>query len=980
MFKVTTKKPLTGLIILAFGIFSGIFAIGSAFAGTSNADIDGTTSTTTIEVDGVANVGVIHFDYTAATKAYLVVETDADSNITDMEMRGWAPTENIGWISFYCKDGKNLDIDCGPFDYSIKFDANGQPLVDSYAWNDVTGWISFTGLNHDPAIDFDGYDVNINLLAKRFEDFAWSQSMGWIDFTGPTVDITLPAVSPGSCDATVGACIKITDGTGDPGDILTEGSVLPLNEDGIRVADGDDKFNIHIFLKDSDLNPITKAQLQDNDYDVKMLFNWTDTIKADQTTSGSSTIQDELYTLSYLHKPFIAQGVNGAVLHKPVLLSTYEGAPQIAGFGALPGMYQDDIDDSKENLLDFDEVEPGHFVFEIKSAAPTTDQNVSYMLASDGETETATSVRNQDFSMIDPNPLGGTTLEDNDLSLSTIKWIVVKDPGDPTEETTSHEYYVEASNGVPVPLRFKPALSVKTLKPEYSPWNTLWAYRSIPTNLTVLGEDVHEGTGISAFHPIEAEFELFNEGSAFEVEYTEITKDDLDTEGGKESHSGIDNSIKKVFSNLLTTPWTPQIEANIPDNATELPSDYTTGATLFTTIKYTFIDFENEMKDRKIKYYSNRLPRLGNESIANPVAVISGTIYSQMTKNLQEGVTVTATGDPSTNIARDTIYENTQKVLRDQTLPPHMGSFTLTTLNNPGCDTHHRCVLIELEDENIIYADVDTLTLSAIDTLTWAKNTTIINNGNIFIDSNLCHTADCDNIDKKLAIIALRDTGEKIGEGGHIYIAPDVTNIQAFIAAWGSIFSYDGASKDVDEDNGEFDWGATYIPGVLDHQLVLEGGVLSMNTVGGTDLDNFYLTGDNRVLDKGGADDLINRTKAQLYDFNYFRYFRLTVSGTMDISCMKDLTSEDMAAIAAGDTVTNGGKTCDGLDPTQAYDPVTKKGDLVVEDNTKMAKGIEWQPVEGQPEMAVTEYSNPFYIKYVPPESYIFSQEKTLTF
>jgi hypothetical protein len=64
------------------------------------------------------------------------VTNDGSGNLS-----GWAWSEAIGWISFYCADLDLVPPICDQFNYRVTIDGSGN--FSGWAWNDVVGWISF---------------------------------------------------------------------------------------------------------------------------------------------------------------------------------------------------------------------------------------------------------------------------------------------------------------------------------------------------------------------------------------------------------------------------------------------------------------------------------------------------------------------------------------------------------------------------------------------------------------------------------------------------------------------------------------------------------------------------------------------------------------------------------------------------------------------------------------------------------------------
>lgn len=157
------------------------------------------------------------------------------------DVLGYAWSDNIGWISFNCK---NLET-CATVDYGVKMDTSSGDLT-GYAWSDSIGWIQFGGLSGFPpnttsvnaylekegrivgwarAITFptygwaDGwislsdpnqnYGVYVNekdgsVHTSDDKKYAWgSNVIGWIDFSGvvfPAIKTGVPTVKLTSTD------------------------------------------------------------------------------------------------------------------------------------------------------------------------------------------------------------------------------------------------------------------------------------------------------------------------------------------------------------------------------------------------------------------------------------------------------------------------------------------------------------------------------------------------------------------------------------------------------------------------------------------------------------------------------------------------------------------------------------------------------------------------------------------------------------
>ena len=115
----------------------------------------------------------------------------------DHVLKGWAWSDNLGFISFSCEGGFNPEggrnnsgvvgggVRCGRINYSVKLttpDVEGNRALKGYAWNSVFGWIQFdNGVfpEHEVKVDADGYTSG----------YAWTSTGMWMDFSGIRLEL-----------------------------------------------------------------------------------------------------------------------------------------------------------------------------------------------------------------------------------------------------------------------------------------------------------------------------------------------------------------------------------------------------------------------------------------------------------------------------------------------------------------------------------------------------------------------------------------------------------------------------------------------------------------------------------------------------------------------------------------------------------------------------------------------------------------------
>lgn len=95
-------------------------------------------------------------------------------SIPEVQLQGYAWSENIGWISMSCKDGgeSGEDICTTRSNYGVKI--NADRTVTGHAWSENIGWVQFGGLSEFPS---GGGTVNDNAkVTGMYPNFTFT---GW---------------------------------------------------------------------------------------------------------------------------------------------------------------------------------------------------------------------------------------------------------------------------------------------------------------------------------------------------------------------------------------------------------------------------------------------------------------------------------------------------------------------------------------------------------------------------------------------------------------------------------------------------------------------------------------------------------------------------------------------------------------------------------------------------------------------------------
>ncbi|MBU2545239.1 hypothetical protein KKC65_02195 [Patescibacteria group bacterium] len=163
--------------------------VGSYGTGAFNRGITGLTSSTTYYFRAKARNSA-GWSYGEELSFITVTSPPPppSSPCEDHELWGFAWSENIGWISFSCRDTMNLGEGV---DYGVDIDETND-LLEGYAWSENIGWINFD----QTIIDISGETGNLSGWARAVapigkplsETGGWD---GWISLDGNEYQVTL---------------------------------------------------------------------------------------------------------------------------------------------------------------------------------------------------------------------------------------------------------------------------------------------------------------------------------------------------------------------------------------------------------------------------------------------------------------------------------------------------------------------------------------------------------------------------------------------------------------------------------------------------------------------------------------------------------------------------------------------------------------------------------------------------------------------
>ncbi len=842
---------------------------------------------------------------------------------------------SMGLPPWYQAEGsfQAQDSDSGTFSYGVTMDADG--FLHGYAWTEAGVWMNFEGVR--------------------------AYLPGQIVATGP-----------GWCDGKPWVCVEVR-----PNPLTLEFDAG--SDEEIRIADGVDGYYVHLFVRDgTGQNALVPGQwpgVQQQDVNLvsflmSIKVNWKDTVKIDQTIKA--TVGNSLNE----KKGAWGEGA-GAVVYKPLVL-----------FGNPAG--------------DFDQVpgDPGHYISKekVRTFAPTDDANLSWTTSTDPNLLVNNLQHIHDIGLTEP--------EANLLILDNVSYDKLLGPNN---AELLKQGVVYPNGKVDMSLSFRPAIGINTLFTGVLQ-DVMAVYRGVAEKVSI-GAEILGGLEQSVIDTARVKVGLHypedNTNAEVGCEDAEFNFHFLGGFDGADLSQASETVLETLINTLLNKPFDLQMRADLmeieedeedgtSDNGSEddqpeeevLPCAFAKSPSLYTIVSYI-------SNSRTVKYYNNKLPRISGDEIFNPEIVVHGNISGQALKGVKYGDRIQSSGSGVAGRVRDIIDENIVRNIDNldtltggQCVITGLGDSTHYTVE--GCDEADHYQLFKVGEEIVMYfkgSDV-TIDLEYGYTYQWII---VVDGGDIYIDGD-SYNGPVNH--HKLSLIAFKDDEY---EKGNVYIAscndPNkmVNNIQATIVADGSLFSYDSVGGAIDESGLPVWANPKARANSLGCQLFIEGAIYSENTIGGADLDKGQDPKDYLVL--GGGEvvnlpaSLDDRTRAQEYDLNYLRLFRLKLEIAdnglpIDQKCGTGLSPAQSLAISNGETVcgdrvpcfdtgpADQEYACNGIDPFSKYEGNGQGGDLVSPSDVEfLSQGLDNAPQTG------TDF-DPVYVFYVAPsqESFVFSK------
>lgn len=950
--KNNLSKFLALTSLLAVGVLSGAmttFAAGAREYETPPC-YDITGSSTAVLVNGVANGGVMDFDdagVPAAQQACVRMKAD---NVTPDRLEGWVWNSNLGWVSLYCPGGVgalNLDIACGTQAYGPTFTTTGTgpnfstASLSGYAWGDNIGWISFN--NAFSQIKPISSGINRGLVSGASADVhTWSDSVGWLNLTG--VHFYWEDTDPPMTDPDVLKYVSVCSSKDPlpPGTLIDPKCTCDLDgtcavvTDPAKLpdADGGDKYDIKIPFVDGGV-ALTNAQVEEcgadsvdmykttvggKPYCGRIALTWEDDVDYDQTVGAAQTQST----------PKFNSNNNGAT-RKPL---TYSLSGSDFTYTALETLWGANV----------------------KSFAPTSDANLSGTFP------------NEKFYY--PNPdvegvLGSydiTKTSQNLLKLREMKLILFKystGPGIPgtciygniNSGKCDLRNYMTAGGTT---LGFKPLVKIDTL--DFDSYGK--ALNFIPLDQIEVAQKFSLG-GYSAKPAATSPAVDFKIGLSENSAYALKLLADGATFPLASSSDPLALSLK-AYSGAVAN-WYGQVFVNGIGASISNVGPY-----LFSTVSYNVAGSPNP-----IKYFSNKLPRIKAGLLKNPVAKVQGNVYLTDFQQKASDVSIRSLGNIASNLRREVILRNVSK---------YLSGFTgaIVTGNKTVASQAGLTALTELVAGKVYYLKDGNLTLDCGASCTFnTKITIIVENGNIYVNSDLRTTGDA-----QLGLIALRNLQGNVQTQGYLYLEKGVGWLQNVHIYLDKVLqSYNKVTNVLDPNGFQIESADDYArQDIYKNQLVFEGTLSSMNGIGNASRATpTYETG--AAISPTGtycssyrdpATGIQGICRARVVDLNYLRYYGPGLEiclGTEGTGGAVANVPRDQALKAAGlgvDTALGCNPAAPGydIDATDLYDAATAPNMDLIPGGTGGVRS-QYFVTKGLPATLANEFPVNFFYKSI---------------
>ncbi len=372
-------------------------------------------------------------------------------------------------------------------------------------------------------------------------------------------------------------------------------------------------------------------------------------------------------------------------------------------------------------------------------------------------------------------------------------------------------------------------------------------------------------------------------------------------------------SATRAFTSPTNQPLPAQLFSDSPGETFSSEA----GPFVYSTVNYT-------VGGNNVKYYGPKLPRIKAGLLLNPVAKVEGNVYVTDFAKKASDVTLHSLGNISSNLRREAVVRNVAKYLNGFTGTPVSGNQTVAIGTTDSINNLTK--LVDEPNRKVFYLKDGDLTLGCSGGCAFDANTTfIVENGNIFVNSNIVPTGN-----NQVGLIALRDLETNAQNQGLLYIDKDVnwlSGVQIYLDR--VVQSYDKTVVSLDANGfaqyADDDYARQ---GRFKNQLVIEGTISSMNGIGNA--SRSPATDENGSPLAAGTycsnyNVLSGICRARVVDLNYLRYY----GPGLEI-CTGSEGVGAIAGVPRDQALKAGGNGCDPTDPAydiDASDLYTNNGD-----------------------------------------------------
>lgn len=758
-------------------------------------------------------------------------------------------SNQVGWLDFNWTKPSSMSV-ADYYTYLPNVDQS-TGAWSGYAWNEIIGWVQLDWSCTSSCSTTER--VMTDMTGGSVTGYGWNDQTGWISFYGLTQE--LPPY-----DVTASVTIETGDGY-DPADVTP---------DNAPYADGFQYYRVKLVLTNNDTGEsLTSADLST----VRVEVN---------TTSDSNVYLDQIHGEGVAT---LADEDNKALTDCASLSSTVYSCEMIDSSGETSFNYFIYSGAPTSDMLGIDTDADGSFdiyndraygaaIYESPTGDGTSSSDRTSVFYTRDASRNKYEISSIDFSL---------ALLDSSREL-TVSGLTDSGTGDCGLAITCEKYTYTPS--ADVNLSFRPRFQntsfvtyyggeEKETIPDYDDSSATGMYVRSYATIAPTSDEFQTVNGSSTGRTYRVHYEAASDatddadlkflidtnnpeddvvnGRYRDNDFNRIPGSSTYYYGGGAPGTYIDYAIGygQEYSGVYTaTPTNPTLEQWVCDEITADPQ------------KLSLVAEESVNSGVSTCYFTGYLPRPDRHADAEDMLLI-GAINSSIDEDIvSEQDEVSVLGIANYVSLRNDLYAQIARLVRNQT-PKNSavcGSLSVK-MNAQDSGTCKTTAVSTLMNGLLLYSESDVYVAGSTG---FTDKTLVVKGGDVYIKGNV--------YGGKLGIIALKDDGD----GGNVYISPDVTDLYANIFADGSIFSYSDTTS-----SGVPTWSSSDTRSeTLLSQLYIKGSIVSRNTIGGVS------AGATSPYNLGDGTTTTTISVAKEYDFNKLREFRLCypldASGNVD--------------------------------------------------------------------------------------------------